>query len=150
MIKKLNIENRKAKFNFEFIQTLECGLVLTGTEVKSIRASNASIAESFCQIKNQELYLINMYIKEYELGTYANHQPRRERKLLIKAEELKKLHKAVKEKGLTLVPVRLYFNDKNKVKIKVALGKGKKIHDKRHVLKEKDLGRDLRRVVKNY
>lgn len=150
MSKKLNIENRKARFNYEFLDTFVAGIQLKGTEVKSIRGGSASIAESFCQIKEGELYLVNMYIQEYAFGSYANHAPRRDRKLLMKRQEINKLRKQLNEKGLSIVPLRLFFNDKNKLKVKLALGKGKKTHDKRHVLREKDLARDLHRVIKNY
>lgn len=150
MQKKINIENRKAKFNYEFIDKYEAGIQLFGTEIKSIRQGKVGISESFCEFKNQELYIINMNIDEYTLGgKYYNHTARRERKLLLKKKELKKLEKEVRNTGLTIIPVRLYLNDAGFAKVKIALCRGKKLYDKRENIKEKDIKRELDRKMKN-
>ncbi len=149
MQKKINIENRKAKFNYEFIDKYEAGIKLFGTEIKSIREGKAGIAESFCEFKNQELYIINMQIDEYKFGgQYYNHNAKRERKLLLKKKELRKLEKEVKNTGLTIIPVRLYINDAGFAKLKIALSRGRKLYDKRQNIKEKDVQRELDRKIK--
>jgi SsrA-binding protein len=120
MQKKINIENRKAKFNYEFIDKYEAGIQLLGTEIKSIRVGKVGIAESFCEFNNHELFIINMNIDEYTHGgRYYNHEVRRERKLLLKKKELKKLEKEVKNTGLTIIPIRLYLNDRGFAKIQI-------------------------------
>jgi SsrA-binding protein len=125
--------------------------MLVGTEIKSIREGKATITESFCEFNDRaELFVINMYVDEYTHASYFNHQMRRERKLLLNKKELKKLHKEVKNTGLTIVPLRLYLNDKGLAKLKIALCKGKKLHDKRNTLKDKDNKRDLDRIKKNF
>ena len=127
------------------------GIVLTGTEIKSIRNSKASIAESFCEFNDQgELFVVNMYIEEYIYGTHFNHKPRAERKLLLNKRELKKLHKEVKNTGLTIVPLRLFINDKGLAKLEIALARGKKLYDKREVMKDRDNKRNLDRIKKNF
>jgi SsrA-binding protein len=145
---KINIVNRKARFEYEFLETLVAGIVLTGTEIKSIRNGKASIAEAYCFIKDGELYIKNMYIAEYEQGTYNNHDPRRVRKLLLNKHELKKLERKKKDVGITIIPVRLFINDKGLAKLEIALAKGKKLHDKRESIKERDVKRDLARKFK--
>jgi SsrA-binding protein len=149
--KKINIQNKKAKFEYEILDTYDAGIMLVGTEIKSIREGKATITESFCEFNDRaELFVINMYVDEYTHASYFNHQMRRERKLLLNKKELKKLHKEVKNTGLTIVPLRMYLNDKGLAKLKIALCKGKKLHDKRNSLKDKDNKRDLDRIKKNF
>jgi len=149
--KTINIKNKKAKFEYEILDTYDAGIMLVGTEIKSIREGKATITESFCEFNDRaELFVINMYVDEYTHASYFNHQMRRERKLLLNKKELKKLHKEVKNTGLTIIPLRLYLNDKGLAKLKIALCKGKKLHDKRNTLKDKDNKRDLDRIKKNF
>ena len=147
----VNIKNKKAKFEYEILDKYTAGIVLTGTEIKSIRDSKASIAESFCEFNEQgELFIINMTIEEYVYGNYYNHAPKAERKLLLNKRELKKLEKEVKNVGLTIVPLRLFINEKGYAKIDIALAKGKKLYDKRDTIKDRDNKRDLDRIKKNF
>ncbi len=149
--KKINIQNKKARFEYEIIDTYDAGIMLVGTEIKSIREGKATITESFCEFNDrEELFVINMYIDEYTHATYFNHKTRRERKLLLNRKELKKLHREVKNTGLTIVPLRLFLNDKGLAKLHIALCKGKKLHDKRNTLKDRDNKRDLDRIKKNF
>jgi SsrA-binding protein len=149
--KKINIQNKKARFEYEIIDTYDAGIMLVGTEIKSIREGKATITESFCEFNDRgELFVINMYIDEYSHATYFNHQMRRERKLLLNKKELKKLHREVKNSGLTIVPLRLFLNDKGLAKLHIALSKGKKLHDKRNTLKDRDNKRDLDRIKKDF
>jgi SsrA-binding protein len=149
MQKNINIQNKKARFLYEIIDTYTAGIVLTGTEIKSIRSSKASIAESFCEFNEQgELFVINMTIEEYAFGNYYNHRPKAERKLLLNKKELKKLLKEVQTSGLTIIPLRLFINDKGLAKVDIALAKGKKLYDKRETIKDRDNKRDLDRVKK--
>ncbi|TPV32322.1 SsrA-binding protein SmpB [Paucihalobacter ruber] len=151
MQNKVNIKNKRARFEFEIIDTYTAGIVLTGTEIKSIRDSKASIAESFCEFNDKgELFVINMTIEEYLYGTYYNHKPKAERKLLLNKRELKKLQKEVNTKGMTIVPLRLYINDNGLAKIEIALAKGKKLYDKRDTIKDRDVKRDLDRIKKSF
>jgi len=151
MQNKVNIKNKRARFEFEIIDTYTAGIVLTGTEIKSIRDSKASIAESFCEFNDKgELFVINMTIEEYLYGTYYNHKPKAERKLLLNRKELKKLQKEVNTKGMTIVPLRLYINDNGLAKIEIALAKGKKLYDKRDTIKDRDVKRDLDRIKKSF
>ena len=151
MQKNINIQNKKARFLYEILDTYTAGIVLTGTEIKSIRSSKASIAESFCEFNEQgELFVINMTIEEYLYGTYYNHKPKAERKLLLNKKELKKLDKEVQNTGLTIVPLRLFINEKGYAKLDIALAKGKKLYDKRETLKDRDNKRDLDRIKKTY
>ena len=151
MQKTINIQNKKARFNYEILDKYTAGIVLTGTEIKSIRTSKASIAESFCEFNDrEELFIINMTIEEYLYGTYYNHKPKAERKLLLNRKELKKLKKEVSTKGLTIVPLKLFINDKGFAKLDIALAKGKKVHDKRETIKDRDNKRNLDRVKKNF
>ena len=147
----INIKNKKARYEYEVLDKYIAGIVLTGTEIKSIRNSKASIAESFCEFNEQgELFVVNMYIEEYIYGTHFNHKPRAERKLLLNKRELKKLHKEVKNTGLTIVPLRLFINDKGLAKLEIALARGKKLYDKREVMKDRDNKRNLDRIKKNF
>ena len=148
MSSSINIKNKKARFEFEFIETYTTGIVLTGTEIKSIRASKASIAESYGVLVNNEIIIRNMYVQEYDNGSHYNHQPRRDRKLLLNRTEINKIERKIKSKGLTLVPISLFINKKGLAKLEIALAKGKKIHDKREDLKQKDAKRDLDRILK--
>ncbi len=151
MQKNINIQNKKARFEYEILDKYTAGIVLTGTEIKSIRNSKTSIAESFCEFNDQgELFVVNMYIEEYLYGTHYNHKPRAERKLLLNKRELKKLHREVKNTGLTIVPLKLFINDKGYAKLIVALAKGKKLYDKRESMKDRDNKRDLDRIKKNF
>ncbi len=144
----INIKNKRAYFEFEIIEKFVAGLSLVGTEIKSIRNSKASIVESFCRFINDELYVINMNISEYDFGNINNHAARRDRKLLLNKKELEKLQKKIKESGLTIVPLRLFMNDRGLAKLEIGLAKGKKIHDKRETLKQKDAKRDIDRAMK--
>ena len=143
--------NRKARYNFHIEEDFEAGIILTGTEVKSLRSGEANITDAFAEAKMGELFLINAYIKEYEMGNRHNHEARRPRKLLMHRKEMNKIAAAIQRKGKTLVPLALYFNDKNKVKVKIGLAVGKKAHDKRATEKERDWNREKGRLMKeNY
>ena len=147
----MNIQNKKARFLYEILDKYTAGIVLTGTEIKSIRNSKASIAESFCEFNEQgELFVINMTIEEYIYGTYYNHKPKAERKLLLNKKELKKLHKEVQNTGLTIIPLKLFINEKGYAKLDIALAKGKKLFDKRETIKDRDNKRNLDRIKKIY
>ena len=146
MAQKIQIKNKKAGFEYFLIERFTAGIVLTGTEIKSIRAGKASINEAYCAFTANELFVRNMHIAEYEYGTYNNHEPKRERKLLLTARELRKLLTKLNEKGLTLVPTFLFINDKGLAKLEIALAKGKKLHDKRETIKQKDIQRELERA----
>jgi len=147
--KEVTIKNKRARFEYELLDSYDAGIQLFGTEIKSIRMGKASITESFCQFKDGELYIINMFIDEYDWGTYFNHKTRRDRKLLLQRSELKKLERKTKETGLTIVATTLYINNKGLAKLKIYLAKGKKLFDKRNTIKGKDLKRDLDRMIKN-
>ncbi|MDQ7961431.1 SsrA-binding protein SmpB [Flavobacterium lindanitolerans] len=150
MLKTINILNKRARFDYEIIEKYTAGIVLTGTEIKSIRLGKANIAESFCEFNNNELFAINMYIEEYAFGNQFNHKARSERKLLLNKRELKTLAKSVQTKGLTIVPLRLFTNEKGLAKLDIALARGKKTYDKRESLKEQDTKRDLDRIKKSF
>jgi SsrA-binding protein len=142
----VEIKNRRASFDYEFIETFQAGIVLTGTEIKSIRAGKASLVDGFCYFSNGELYVKNMHVAEYFWGSaWGKHDPRRDRKLLLTGKELSRLQRAVKEKGLTIVAVKLFINDKGYAKLMIALARGKKDFDKRNSIKEKDLRREIER-----
>lgn len=145
----INIRNRKASFEYELIERFQTGIQLVGTEIKSIRNSNANLTDSYCQFINRELYVRNMHISEYEMGTCNNHIAKRDRKLLLTRKELLKLEKKVKESGLTIIPVRLYINEKGLAKLEISLARGKKVYDKRDSIKEKDTKREMDRAMKN-
>lgn len=142
------IINRRAKFEYHFVQEFEAGMVLTGTEVKSIRAGNANLTDAYCVFQGDHLWVKNMYIAEYDLGTIYNHETRRDRILLLKKAELKKIKRKLDEKGMTLIPYKMYFNDRDFVKVQIIVAQGKKMYDKREDLKEKDVKRELDRVKK--
>lgn len=142
------IRNRRVEFEFKLLNLFEAGIMLTGTEVKSLREGHANLNDAFCYLKQGEIFIKNMFISEYDLGTYNNHDPRRPRKLLLTKSEIAKLQKKVKEKGFTIVPVRLYFSERGFAKIEIALAQGKKSFDKRNSIKEKDQKRDMDRMKK--
>ena len=151
MKKSINILNKKARFSYDLLDTYTAGIVLTGTEIKSIRASKASIAESFCEFNDSgELFVINMTVQEYDHGNHFNHRPKAERKLLLNKKELRKLEKEVKNTGLTIIPTKLFINEKGFAKLKIALAKGKKLFDKRETIKDRENKRNLDRVKKNF
>lgn len=151
MLKTINILNKRARFDFEIIEKYTAGIVLTGTEIKSIRLGKANITESFCEFnESNELFAINMYIEEYAFGNQFNHKARSERKLLLNKRELKTLSKSVQAKGLTIVPLKLFTNEKGMAKLDIGLAKGKKTYDKRESLKEQDTKRDLDRIKKSF
>jgi SsrA-binding protein len=139
--------NRKARHEYSIIQTWEAGIVLVGTEVKSLRQGKANLVDSYAKVVNGEMWLVNLHISEYTLGNINNHDPKRERKLLLNKSEIRKLIGNTKEKGLTIVPLRLYFK-KGKVKVEIALAKGKKVYDKRKDIAKRDFERDQERKIK--
>ncbi|PCJ94066.1 MAG: SsrA-binding protein [Flavobacteriaceae bacterium] len=151
MQKNINIKNKKARFEYDLLDTFMAGIVLSGTEIKSIRLGKASISESFCEFNDHgELFVINMQVDEYMHGSHYNHKPKAERKLLLNRQELKKLEKEVNTGGNTIVPLHLFINDNGLAKIKIALAKGKKLYDKRETIKDRDNKRDLDRIKKNF
>lgn len=151
MQNKVNIQNKKARFQYEILDKYTAGIVLTGTEIKSIRASKASIAEGFCEFNDKgELFVINMTVEEYKYGNHYNHQPKQERKLLLNKRELKKLEKEVNIKGNAIIPLRLFLNERGLAKLQIALAKGKKLYDKRETIKDRDNKRNLDRIKKIY
>ena len=146
----INIKNRKAKFQYEILDKYIAGIKLAGTEIKAIRQGKASIAESFCEFQDGELYVINMHVEEYSHATHFNHNPKSERKLLLQKRELRKLEKEVKNGGLTIIPLRLFINDRGLAKLQITLAKGKKLYDKRETIKDRDNKRKLDRIKKEY
>ncbi|MET3854105.1 MULTISPECIES: SsrA-binding protein SmpB [unclassified Rhizobium] len=149
VVKKIVAENRKARFNYEIIDTYEAGLVLKGTEVKSLREGKANIAESYASDEDGEIWLINSYLPEYLQANRFNHEPRRRRKLLLSAREINRLRSGINREGMTLVPLKIYFNDRGRAKMELALAKGKKLHDKRETEKERDWNRQKSRLMKD-
>ena len=143
------IKNKRASFDYEFIETYVAGIVLTGTEIKSIRLGKASLVDSFCTVVQSELWVRNMYVAEYFYGSYNNHVARRDRKLLLNKKELKKIESLSKNTGFTIVPTKLFINEKGLAKIVIAVAKGKKSYDKRQSLREKDDKRDMDRAFKS-
>lgn len=150
VVNKVVAENRKARFNYEIVDTYEAGLVLTGTEVKSLREGKANIAESYASDEGGEMWLINAYLPEYLQANRFNHEPRRRRKLLLSKREINRLRGAINRDGMTLVPLKIYFNDRGRAKMELALGKGKKLHDKRESEKERDWNRQRSRLLKDH
>ncbi|ROI12299.1 SsrA-binding protein SmpB [Epilithonimonas hominis] len=146
--KTVNILNKRARFEYEILEEYEAGIVLTGTEIKSLRSSKASITESFCQFIEDELYVINMMIDEYKLGTFYNHKIKRERKLLLHNYELQKLKKKLKDVGNTIIPLKLYINNNGKAKLLVSLARGKKLYDKREAIKDREDKVNIQRLLK--
>ncbi len=146
---KVVADNRRARYNYEIGDVFEAGLVLTGTEVKSLRSGKATIAESYASAEKGELFLINATIPEYGHGNRFNHEPKRPRKLLMKAREIAKLTQGVAREGMTLIPLKVYFNDRGRAKLTLAIGRGKKLHDKRATEKERDWNREKSRVLRD-
>ena len=146
--KELEFINRKAAHEYFLTDSFEAGIMLQGTEIKSIRQGHVNLRDAYCLFKKGELYIHNLYIKEYDFGTYDNHEPRRVRKLLLKKQELKKMEKKVKERGMTIVPYRMYLSERGFAKLEISLSQGKKSRDKRNTIKEKDMKRDLDRMKK--
>jgi SsrA-binding protein len=142
----ITIKNKKASFEYFLLETFIAGIQLTGTEIKSIRTGKVSLADSYCDFIEGELFVKNMHIAEYSLGTHYNHEPKRDRKLLLTKRELRKLLNKVKEKGLTIIPVQLYINEKGLAKLDIALAKGKHAYDKRESIKRKDYERESERL----
>lgn len=145
---QINIKNKKAGFEYQFLDTYVAGVVLTGTEIKSIRLNNVSMGDSYCYFMDGELFIKGLHISKYSHGTYLNHEPMRERKLLLKKKELRKIEDKLDNQGITLIPIRLFVTERGWAKIEIAVAKGKKLHDKREDLKEKDVKRELDRNYK--
>tara|TARA_B100001142_G_C14121967_1_gene573389 strand:- start:221 stop:673 length:453 start_codon:yes stop_codon:yes gene_type:complete len=148
MSSNINIKNRKASFEFQIISTFTAGISLVGTEIKSIRNNKASISDAYCIFVDQELFVRNLHIAEYTNAGHTNHEPKRDRKLLLNRQELNKILAKVKEKGNAIIPLRLFINEKGKAKLEISLAKGKKIYDKRESIKEKEQKRDIERIKK--
>lgn len=146
----INIKNKRASFDYEFIDTYTAGIVLTGTEIKSIRAGKASLVDTFCFFSRGEMWVKNMHIAEYFYGSYNNHSARRDRKLLLERKELRKLQQAAKNPGFTIVPMRLFINEKGLAKLVIALARGKHEYDKRESIKERDDKREIDRIRREY
>ena len=144
----MEIRNRNASFEYFIEDKFDAGMVLTGTEVKALRDGRASFNDSYCLIDNNELYLKGLHISPYEFGSYANHPPVRDRKLLLKRKELSKIVQKLKEKGYTIVPLKIYFNERGYAKIQIGLGKGKKLYDKRETIKQRESEREIKRHLK--
>ena len=141
----ISIRNKKASFEYNFLATYKAGIMLTGTEVKAIRSGKASLNDAYCVFMNEELWIKNMHISEYSHGSYNNHEPKRLRKLLLNKAELIKLLSKMKEKGNTIIPVQLFFNERGIAKIEIALARGKKMFDKREDIKKRDVEREMNR-----
>ena len=151
MQKQINIQNKKAKFEYSFIQKYTAGIVLTGSEIKSIRNGEASINNSFCEFnEKQELFILNMQINKYSPSSNFNHKPKASRKLLLNKNELKKLSKEVKSTGLAIIPIKLFINEKGIAKLIISLAKGRKLYDKRANIKNREIKRDLDRLNKSF
>ncbi|MDA8686042.1 SsrA-binding protein SmpB [Robiginitalea sp.] len=151
MLKTVDIKNKRARFDYEILDTFVAGIVLSGTEIKSIRNGKASISESFCEFNEKgELFVINMTVEEYSHGTHYNHLPKASRKLLLNRRELKKLDREVRTTGLTIIPLNLFVNEKGLAKLRIALARGKKLYDKRETLKSRETKRQLDRVKKSF
>ncbi|RNC89863.1 MAG: SsrA-binding protein SmpB [Allomuricauda sp.] len=151
MQSNINIKNKRARFDYEILDKYTAGIVLSGTEIKSIRLGKASLSQSFCEFNdNGELFVINMQIDEYSHGSHYNHKPKAERKLLLNKRELKKLRKEVATAGLTIIPINLFLNDRGLAKINIGLARGKKEFDKRETIKDRENKRNLSRIKKNF
>jgi len=147
-MKSISILNKKASFEFSFLEKFVAGMVLTGTEIKSIRLGKANITDGFCVIQNGEIFVRNMEITPYDKGTHYNHEPKRDRKLLLKRTEIRKLENKLKDQGLTIVPLKLFISDDGWAKMEIALAKGKKLFDKRQDIKKRDTERETQRKLK--
>jgi SsrA-binding protein len=146
--KKIVADNRRARFDYALDELFEAGIALTGTEVKSLRFGEGNIGDSYAEVKDGEVWLVNSHIPEFSHGNRFNHEPRRPRKLLLSGREIRKLHGAVAREGMTLVPLTIYFNGRGRAKVELALAKGKKAHDKRETIKERDWKREAARIMK--
>lgn len=144
--KDVNIKNRRATFDYEISDTFTAGIVLTGTEIKALRSGKAGLTDTFCYVNRGEVWVKNMYIAEYFYGTYNNHETRRDRKLLLNKKEIAKLEKSGKESGFTIVPLRLFINDRGLAKLVIGIGRGKKAYDKRQSIKEREDRRNMARM----
>jgi SsrA-binding protein len=144
----MEIKNRSAYFEYQIDDKYDAGMVLTGTEVKSLRSGKVSFNDSYCIFQDGELFIKSLHISEYELGTYANHAPVRDRKLLLHKKEIRKMMGKIKEKGFTIIPLRIYFSESGKAKVQIGLARGKKLHDKRESIKQRESDRELRRIHK--
>ena len=147
--KKIVAENRRARFDYAIEQTFEAGIALTGTEVKSLRFGEGSIAESYAEVQGEEVWLVNANVPEFSHGNRFNHEPKRPRKLLLHVREIEKLHVAVSREGMTLIPLSVYFNARGRAKVEIALAKGKKLHDKRETVKARDWKREQARLMRD-
>ena len=151
MQQNINIKNKRARFDYEILDTYTAGIVLGGTEIKSIRLGKANLSQSFCEFNDKgELFVVNMQVDEYSHGSYYNHKPKAERKLLLNKRELKKLRKEVTTSGLTIIPLNLFINDRGLAKVNIGLAKGKKLYDKRDTIKDRDTKRQLDRIKKSF
>lgn len=148
--KSVNIKNKKAEFDYLVVDKYATGIVLTGTEIKSIRAGKASLVDTFCYINNREVWVKNMYVAEYAFGSYNNHAARRDRKLLLQRKEIQQLERETASPGFTIVPLRLFIDENGRAKLVIGLCRGKKEYDKRQSLKEKDDRREMARIMKHY
>ena len=146
---QITIKNKRASFDYELLETFTAGLVLTGTEIKSIRLGKASLVDTFAIVENGEVWVKNMYVAEYFFGTYNNHAPRRDRKLLLNRKEIRRLQTAAKDRGFTLVPTRLFINERGLAKLVLAIARGKKEYDKRQSIRERDDRREMDRMFKD-
>ncbi len=146
----INIKNKRAEFDFHIVDKYMAGIVLTGTEIKSIRVGKAGLVDTYCYIHNGEMWVKNMYVAEYDRGSYNNHLPRRDRKLLLNKKEIRNLQQETKNPGFTIVPLRLFINEDGRAKLDIALCRGKKEYDKRATLKEKQDRKDMDRFIKNF
>ncbi|MBI5219243.1 MAG: SsrA-binding protein SmpB [Bacteroidia bacterium] len=148
MTSAVNIKNKKASFEYELLERFTAGLVLTGTEIKSVRAGKVSFVDAYCILVNNELWVTGMHISEYEHGGHYNHEPKRNRKLLLNKSELKKINKKINDKGFTVVPLRIFIEDNGYAKLEIAVARGKKQFDKREVLKKQDADIEMKRMKK--
>lgn len=145
---QINIRNKRATFDYELIETFTAGIVLTGTEIKSIRLGKASLVDTFCMFEQDELWVKNLQISPYFYGSFANHDPRRDRKLLLNRSELNKISRLTKQSGFTIIPTRLFINDKGLAKLNIAVAKGKREYDKRHAIREKEDKRNIDKMLR--
>lgn len=145
---QVNIVNRRASFNYFITDTWEAGIMLTGTEIKSVRAGKANLTDAYCYFKNEDLFIKNLHISPYEHGSYSNHEPKRDRKILLHKKQLLKIKTKLKEKGVTLIPVKMYTTERGFAKLELGLARGKKMYDKRETLKQNEAKREIGRMLK--
>lgn len=148
MSNNINIKNRKASFDYEIIETFTAGIVLTGTEIKSIRQGKAGLTDTYCMVENREVWVKNMYVAEYSFGSYNNHASHRDRKLLLNRKEINRIAKAAEQPGYSIVPLRVFLNERGLAKIVIAIARGKKLYDKRQAIREREDKRNLDRIFK--